>query len=125
MTKSRRETMKDIRVIAAIEALKAAVLAVNGDAEVVSSWFYFDIKTAEGHGFAAQRTDFCPCLQIFPAGTRSFLAPPAASALRARKNWGAEVSALFLSPAMRSASRPHVSPWKAQARRKPSPLSQM
>lgn len=58
---ARKEIAKDLRVIAAIEALKSAVLSVNGDKEVVSTLVLVDVKTADGNGIVAQRFDVCPC----------------------------------------------------------------
>lgn len=59
----RKEIASDIRVIEAIEALKRAVLSVNGDAKVVSTLVLLDVRTADGSGMIAQRMDVCPCPQ--------------------------------------------------------------
>ena len=58
----RKPVFKDIRVIAALEALKAAVLAVNGDKAVASEIVLFDVHTNDGtKGMAALHMNICAC----------------------------------------------------------------
>lgn len=59
----RKEITTDIRVIEAIEALKRAVLSVNGDEKVVSTLVLLDVRLSDGTGIIAQRMDVCPCPQ--------------------------------------------------------------
>lgn len=60
--KGRKPVMQDIRVIAALQALKTAVLAVNGDKKVVSEIILFDVMSQEkNHSFLVLNMDFCAC----------------------------------------------------------------
>ena len=58
----RKVVFNDLRVIAALEALKAAVLAVNGDAKVVSEIVLLDVRMANGEkGMATLHMNICDC----------------------------------------------------------------
>lgn len=58
----RKPVFKDIRVIAALEALKTAVLAVNGDKDIVSEIVLLDVKINHGgEGMAALHMNICSC----------------------------------------------------------------
>lgn len=58
----RKTVFKDLRVIAALEALKAAVLAVNGDKEVTNEIVFFDVKTRDGaKGMSTMNMNICGC----------------------------------------------------------------
>jgi hypothetical protein len=53
---------EDLRVIEALQALKAAVLAVNGDKEVVSEILLFDVRKHDGKtGMAVLNMNVCSC----------------------------------------------------------------
>ncbi len=58
----RKKVFEDMRVIAAMEVLKAAVLAVNGDKEVVSEIVLLDVRMQDGSkGMAALHMNICNC----------------------------------------------------------------
>jgi hypothetical protein len=62
MGKTRKIIMEDPTVRAAVEALKDAVLSVNGDVEVTSFLLFIDARHAEGHqGSLAVDCNICPC----------------------------------------------------------------
>jgi hypothetical protein len=59
---SPKNIMRDMRVIAAIDALKRAVLAVNGDAAILGEIILFDIVTGEGtQGRSILQMNICSC----------------------------------------------------------------
>jgi hypothetical protein len=58
----RKTIMEDAGVRAAVDALKAAVMAVNGDSEIVSFLALIDVRHADGrHGSLAVDCNICPC----------------------------------------------------------------
>lgn len=57
----RKEPLRDLRVQAAIENLKKAVLAVNGDQEVKNLVIAIDVRMAGGGGVVDLFMDTCPC----------------------------------------------------------------
>lgn len=58
---ARKEPLRDVRVQAAIEALKMAVLAVNGDASVKNLLIALDLRQQGGGGVVDLFMDVCPC----------------------------------------------------------------
>jgi uncharacterized membrane protein YeiH len=57
----RKEPLRDLRVQAAIETLKKAVLAVNGDRDVKNVVILMDVRTQGGGGVVDLFMDVCPC----------------------------------------------------------------
>jgi hypothetical protein len=58
----RKIIMQDSAVRAAIEVLKEAVMAVNGDSEIVSFLALIDVRHADGrHSSLAVDCNICPC----------------------------------------------------------------
>jgi hypothetical protein len=65
--------MADLRVIAAIEALKTAVLAVNGDRAIVSEIILFDMLIEGGDapkGSSVLAINICSCPTCMKRTTR-------------------------------------------------------
>ena len=58
----RKIIMEDSAVRAAIKTLKEAVMAVNGDSEIVSFLALIDVRHADGRqGSLAVDCNICPC----------------------------------------------------------------